>query len=696
MAALYLASAVLRAILRPPWSFTRESPTVERALSGGYEGPITLTAALTLAAIFLKFHGAVAEVGLLAEAELFFLAGLYYRQAYPRQLAMALLAGGASKLLINDVPAGGQTGIARWHLQAWTPVAALGGLLFYINRALRPADKFYGYAGSAAVALILGFEVPQRYVGTAWLVMAALLFKLGWFRRLEEYRIQGYIGAMLGLSGIAIYQAKVATGAVPAMPHAWIALAVAALFSYAGVLAALRSAGDRLGDWERLGLRRVGSWAATLLLVALAWRVLPGDYLGLGWMGTALLVLELGLRASPEDFRTQSYSVAALGAVRVLLFNLIPVENTGPLPPRLAIAGAALLSYAFAVRIYRAREEAAPAEERSTVFNAYSAVGTLYLLSAMWALLPAVVIGPAWAVASLLLVELGFALDLPFLRAQGHIAAAASFGRLFFANFVGLGSAAFLSHRVLTVAPVIASAYYQWWRQSAAFARLKEWERSLSRAYLYAGAVLAVVLMRFELGRVVTVTGWAAFALVLLIFGNRGNNIDFRRQSYVLSALCFWRSWTTNFYAPESFAGVSGRVLTGAFVITCFYAAHVLTPRAGAKDSSIERHARLFFSMLASVLLAVLLFYEVSGSVLTVAWGVEGIALLAAGFPLNDRVFRLSGLTLFLICVLKLFLYDLRHLETMYRILSFIVLGIMLVTVSWAYTRFRHRIQRYL
>lgn len=38
-----------------------------------------------------------------------------------------------------------------------------------------------------------------------------------------------------------------------------------------------------------------------------------------------------------------------------------------------------------------------------------------------------------------------------------------------------------------------------------------------------------------------------------------------------------------------------------------------------------------------------------------------------------------------------------RHeLETMYRILSFMVLGIMLVSLSWAYTRFRDRIQRYL
>ena len=100
--------------------------------------------------------------------------------------------------------------------------------------------------------------------------------------------------------------------------------------------------------------------------------------------------------------------------------------------------------------------------------------------------------------------------------------------------------------------------------------------------------------------------------------------------------------------------------------------------------------------MLASLLLAILLFYEVSGGMLTMAWAVEALALLGAGFPLRDRLQRLSGLALFLICVLKLFLYDLRELETVNRILSFIVLGLILVGVSWMYTRFRDRIQRYL
>jgi len=96
---------------------------------------------------------------------------------------------------------------------------------------------------------------------------------------------------------------------------------------------------------------------------------------------------------------------------------------------------------------------------------------------------------------------------------------------------------------------------------------------------------------------------------------------------------------------------------------------------------------RTWASLAGSTLLAILLYHHVSGSLLTIAWGAEGIALLAAGFPLGDRVLRLSGLYVLLFCILKLFVYDLRYLETMPRILSFIVLGLILVAVSWLYAR---------
>jgi len=70
--------------------------------------------------------------------------------------------------------------------------------------------------------------------------------------------------------------------------------------------------------------------------------------------------------------------------------------------------------------------------------------------------------------------------------------------------------------------------------------------------------------------------------------------------------------------------------------------------------------------------------------------------LLGAGFALTDRTLRLSGLVIFLLCLGRLFTYDLRALDTFSRILSFIVLGIVLLAASWVYTRFREKLRNLL
>jgi len=294
----------------------------------------------------------------------------------------------------------------------------------------------------------------------------------------------------------------------------------------------------------------------------------------------------------------------------------------------------------------------------------------------------------AWALEGLMLVELGLALRIPFLAHQGHAVGVLAFARLFLANFTGTGVTGLFSHRVLTVLPIVVLHYYLW-------KRLREQgQTQLCRVYLYTAAFLAVVLMRFEFGRVFTVTGWSVFALVLLALGVRYREPDLRWQSYLLAIAAFIRSWNTNFYIPESLGGWQMRVLTGAIVIACFYAGEFVCPRRA--EDRIDRRARVLFSLLATVLLAVLLYYEVSGALLTVAWGAEGVALMVAGFSLRERSMRLSGLTLLAVCIGKLFFHDLRRLDTPHRILSFILLGLFLLGVSWIYTRFRDAIRRYL
>jgi uncharacterized membrane protein len=105
---------------------------------------------------------------------------------------------------------------------------------------------------------------------------------------------------------------------------------------------------------------------------------------------------------------------------------------------------------------------------------------------------------------------------------------------------------------------------------------------------------------------------------------------------------------------------------------------------------------RRYYSMLIVVLTGSTIYQRVSGGMLTLSWGLEGIGLLTAGFILRERTLRLGGLALLVACIGKVFVYDLSSLETPYRILSFLSLGAILLTVSLIYTRFKEKLQKYL
>ena len=57
---------------------------------------------------------------------------------------------------------------------------------------------------------------------------------------------------------------------------------------------------------------------------------------------------------------------------------------------------------------------------------------------------------------------------------------------------------------------------------------------------------------------------------------------------------------------------------------------------------------------------------------------------------------RISGLALIGYCVAKVFIVDLRGLDEVYRILSFIILGMVMIGISLLYARFRDKLAEYL
>jgi uncharacterized membrane protein len=194
----------------------------------------------------------------------------------------------------------------------------------------------------------------------------------------------------------------------------------------------------------------------------------------------------------------------------------------------------------------------------------------------------------------------------------------------------------------------------------------------------YAGAAILAWLAGHHAPRHDSALLWMLAAAPLFAIGRVWQLPDFRYQAYGMGALAA--------------VGVAVRwpepALSLAAMAALAYAGQLASPR--------DTHPRRVLSLFGGILIAALLYQRVSGSLLTVAWGIQGVVLLAAGFPLRDRVLRLSGLALLWFCTLKLFVYDLSFLETLPRILSFLALGAILVGVSWIYTRFREHVRRYL
>lgn len=79
--------------------------------------------------------------------------------------------------------------------------------------------------------------------------------------------------------------------------------------------------------------------------------------------------------------------------------------------------------------------------------------------------------------------------------------------------------------------------------------------------------------------------------------------------------------------------------------------------------------------------------YQLSLSIL---WALYASLLTGVGIYKRLRGARVMGILLLGATVLKVFMLDLSSLQTFYRIISFIVLGLLLLAVSYSYNHFKH------
>jgi uncharacterized membrane protein len=74
---------------------------------------------------------------------------------------------------------------------------------------------------------------------------------------------------------------------------------------------------------------------------------------------------------------------------------------------------------------------------------------------------------------------------------------------------------------------------------------------------------------------------------------------------------------------------------------------------------------------------------------ISILWSLFALALIVGGIHRSAGQLRFAGLGLFTVVAFKVFLFDLANLDQFYRIIAFILLGILILSGAFLYLKYR-------
>ncbi len=126
----------------------------------------------------------------------------------------------------------------------------------------------------------------------------------------------------------------------------------------------------------------------------------------------------------------------------------------------------------------------------------------------------------------------------------------------------------------------------------------------------------------------------------------------------------------------------------GAAAAAAFFGMHVI----GERQSRATLGATGAITLLYLASITVVTAFEPGDDaqlMLSGLWAISGLTALVSGLRRDNRALRLGSLTLLLVTIAKVFLYDLSALTSLYRVGSFIGLGLLLLVAAGIWQRMR-------
>ena len=214
------------------------------------------------------------------------------------------------------------------------------------------------------------------------------------------------------------------------------------------------------------------------------------------------------------------------------------------------------------------------------------------------------------------------------------------------------------------------------------------------------GVGLSGVTLALALDGPALVVGWSAEAAILAWVAARTREL--RAVFFSLAFLALAAANALSFDAPPDALvdGVDdlGRALVGVVAVGV---AAMLSGRLAKRHDLHDLHLPLFgVAAVAFVYAASLGIVDViqgdsledsqtAQVALSTFWAVLGLGAIVVGLARDVRELRIGGLALLGLGVAKVFAYDLAELDQIYRVLSFIAVGILLLVGAYAYQRVR-------
>lgn len=669
-----------------------------------------------------------ASVGILAFYWLVFRVSYLVRQPLPglqeRVSSAAALVNTALLLLLLKY----QSVHPEWAFWAVLAIGTAETILGQLPITRRRRTAVIVLTTMGVVLLVAAF--PFRYSGTRlsvlWLLEAEALLLVGvWtreivFRRLGAVATLLAAGQMICVDAARVYGMRADGADVRSLPRIATLFGVAAMVFYANAhWVARRWSALFPHEFDRRLMTRL-SYAGAFMAFTGVWVLLPEAQTAAAWAALGLVLALAKWRWKLPDLGYQANALALAAAVRALAVNLDATEKYHGVTQRLiSITLVAALLYVTSRWSWTSSEigGATPAvrlfSARQFVEGTYTWAASFLLALLAWYELRPASVAVLWMVGGLVLFEIGLSRRSVSLRTQGYVAFAASFLRIFFVNLNAAGNPGEISPRVYTVVPLALAFFYAYRRLEGATGDLTESERKYRAAGFccWLSTLTLAALMRFELPADWVAAAWAALALVLVAVAWRSGQRVFLHQALVASAGILMRTVLHNFYQRSYFPAPSweSRWLCVGTTVALLFAALPILFQLRRKDqaerpasapmrlfTAVSRRPEQVFFFVALILLTVLLPVEMRHGMVTLSWGVEGVAIFLLALWLAERSFRLSGLGLLLLCVGKIILVDVWRLNPRDRYLTFIVLGTALLLVSFLYTRNRETLRRYL